>query len=103
MKVDERLVKRIGSVMKLDITDEDMKQFAIETKDTLSMLERLNELDTEGVEPTFYGGPSRTARFREDKAVRDEQEVAALLENTPNSVDQLIEVPAILDDGEGGA
>lgn len=103
MKVDEQVVKEIGSVMKLKFTEDEIKEFTIETNKTLSLLEKLGELDTEGVEGTFYGTVTRKAAFRADEAVQNKEEVAALLEIAPHSVDQLIQVPAILDNGEGGA
>lgn len=103
MKVDEKLVKEIGSVLKIEFSEDEVKEFTVETNKTLSLLETLNELDTEGVEGTFYGAVDRTAVFRADEAVQDKEEIAALLEAAPHNVDQLIQVPAILDNGEGGA
>lgn len=103
MKVDEKLVKRVGSAMKLKFSDEEIKLFMTDIEETLNMLEKLEELDTDGVEGTFHGGPTRTAHLRKDVAIKDEKEVEALLEHAPARADQLIQVPAILDDGEGGA
>lgn len=103
MKVDEKLVEEISSIMKLKFSDEEKTEVTNELNHTLSMLKSLEEVDTEGVEGTFYGAVERQASFRADEAVQNKEEVAALLENAPNHVDQLIQVPAILEDGEGGA
>lgn len=103
VKVDEELVQEIGAVMKLEFTDAQMTTIVSEINSTVAMFEELNELDTEGVEPTFYGLVNKEAAFRKDEAKQDLEEVDALLENTPRSKDRMIEVPAILDDGEGGA
>ncbi len=103
MKVDEALVKEIGSILKLEFTEAQMSTIVAEINSTLSMFEELNELDTEGVEGTFYGTLNQKARLRKDEAVRDEEEVKALLENAPAIKDTFIEVPVILEDGEGGA
>ncbi len=103
MKVDEKLVKRVGSAMKLKFSEDELKSFMTDIEATLNMLETLEELDTDGVEGTFHGGPSRTALLRKDEAIKNDEEVRKLLEAAPARAGQLIEVPAILDDGEGGA
>ncbi len=103
MKVDEKLVKEIGEVMKLEFTKAQMSSILAEINSTITMFEELDQLDTEGVEGTFYGGVNPQVRLRKDEAVKDEEEVAALLENAPATKDTFIEVPAILEDGEGGA
>lgn len=103
MKADEQLISEISSVMKLDYTGEELKQLTEETNETLSMLAALNEVDTEGVAETFYGSVKQEARLRPDEPVQDEKEVEELLEQAIASKDHFIEVPAILDDGEGGA
>lgn len=103
MKVDKKRVEEIGSIMKLEFTDAQMSTIVAEINETISMFEELADLDTEGVEPTFYGSVERHASFRQDEAVENKKEVEALIENAPATVDHLIQVPAILDDGEGGA
>lgn len=103
MIVNEELINEIGSVMKLEFTDTQMSIILEEINSTISMFEELENLDTEGVEGTFYGTLTNKARLRKDEAVKNEKEVSALLENAPATKDTFIEVPAILEDGEGGA
>lgn len=103
MNVNENLVKEIGTILKLEFTDAQMDTLVNDINQTVSMFEELAELDTEGVEGTFYGSVEGHASFRKDEAVRNKEEIAALLDNAPATVDNLIQVPAILEDGEGGA
>lgn len=103
MKVEENLIQEISSIMKLKFSEKETDELKEEINETLSMLETIGEVDTEGVEGTYYGAVNREASFRKDEAVKDEEEVAALLETAPDSADNLIRVPAILDNGEGGA
>lgn len=103
MNVNENLVKEIGTILKLEFTDAQMDTLVKDINQTVSMFEELAELDTEGVEGTFYGSVEGHASFRKDEAVRNKEEIAALLDNAPATVDNLIQVPAILEDGEGGA
>ncbi len=103
MNINEELVKEIGSIMKLEFTDAQMDTIVNEISESISMFEELAQLDTEGVEGTFYGTVEGRARFRKDDPVQNKEEIAALIENAPATVDNLIQVPAILEDGEGGA
>lgn len=103
MKVNENLVKEIGTILKLEFTGAEMATLVKDINETVSMFEVLAELDTEGVEGTFYGSIEGHASFRKDEGIRNKEEIAALMENAPVIVDNLIQVPAILEDGEGGA
>jgi len=103
MEIEDKLIQEISTAMKLKFSKEETEEFTDEINKTLLMLETIDEVDTEGVEGTFYGAVNRKARFRKDEAVQSDKEVEALLDRTPTSVDQLIQVPAILDEGEGGA
>lgn len=103
MNINKELVKEIGSIMKLEFTDAQMDTLVNEISESISMFEELAKLDTEGVEGTFYGTVEGRARFRKDESVQNKEEIAALIENAPATVDNLIQVPAILEDGEGGA
>lgn len=103
MEVEKKLVEEVGSVMKLEFTDAQIVALVTDINKSISMFEELAELDTEGVEGSFYGTVDRHSKLRKDEAVQDKEEVKALLENAPNTADQLIQVPAILDNGEGGA
>ena len=102
MKVDKKLVSEISTVMKLDFSATEMDQLVGELTETLEMLSALDEVDTEGVAGTYYGGVGE-AVFRNDEPVESPEEVQAMLKQVRASKDQMIEVPAMLDDGEAGA
>lgn len=102
MKVDETLISEMSTVMKLAFSKEEIDDLVLEVNETLGMLTTLSEVDTENIEGTHYGTVGN-ASFRKDEPVQNPEEVAALLEQARASKDSLIEVPAILDNGEGGA
>lgn len=102
MKVNEKLVTEISSEMKLKFTPTETADLVNELNQTFQMLSALNEVDTTGVEGTFYGGLGE-AKFREDEAIAKPEEVKLMLKQAKTSKDGFIEVPAILDDGEAGA
>lgn len=103
MKADEKLISEISSIMKLKFSSEEASELTQEINETLTMLSTLEEVDTTDVEGTYYGAVNYQARFRKDEPVQNKEEVKSLLANAIDSEDNQIKVPAILDDGEGGA
>lgn len=103
MKIDEQMISEMGSIMKLEFSQDETKELVTEINKTLEMLATLQEVDTENIEGTFYGVVNKEASFRKDEPIQDQEEVKALLENAIDSEENQIKVPAILDDGEGGA
>lgn len=103
MKVDEKMISEISSIMKLKFSSEETMELVQEINETLNMLVTLQEVDTKDVDGTFYGAVNYENRFRKDEPIQDKEEVKALLDNAIDSEENQIKVPAILDDGEGGA
>lgn len=102
MQVDSKLVSELSTVMKLSFNEEELQELVDEVNGTLRIFETFYEVDTSNVEGTHHG-VSGKASFREDKPVQNKEEVEAMLKQAPASKDTLIEVPAVLDNGEGGA
>lgn len=102
MKVDAKLVKEISSAMKISFSENETNDLVKELNQTLEMLSILKEVDTEGIEATFYGRVGE-ASFRNDEPIENPEEVKAMLKQVRSSKDNLIKVPAMLDDGEAGA
>ena len=102
MKVDKKLVSEISSVMKLAFSENEMDQLVGELNQTLDMLSALDEVNTEEIEASYYGGLGE-AVFRKDVPMEKPEEVQAMLEQVRASKDRMIKVPAMLDDGEAGA
>ena len=103
MKVDEKIISEIASIMKLEFSKEETTELTQEINETLTMLNTMQEVDTTDIEGTFYGTVNQQSYFRRDEPHQDIQEVESLLENAIDSEENQIKVPAILEDGEGGA
>ena len=65
MSVDTATVKRIASLARIAITDEDASRLAPELGNILGWIEELGEVDTNGVEPMTAVIPN-TLRLRDD-------------------------------------
>lgn len=65
MSVDTATVKRVASLARIAITDEDAATIAPELDNILHWIEQLGEVDTAGVEPMTAVIPN-TLRLRDD-------------------------------------
>ena len=65
MSVDTATVKRIASLARIAITDEDAARMAPELGNILGWIEMLEEVDTTGIEP-MTAVISNTLRLRDD-------------------------------------
>ncbi|HLR64362.1 MAG TPA: Asp-tRNA(Asn)/Glu-tRNA(Gln) amidotransferase subunit GatC [Pseudogracilibacillus sp.] len=88
-------VKRIADLARLAVTEEDTKMFK-EYLDAITIYaEQLNEVDTEGVEPTTHALKlENVMRKDEPKQWTTQEEV---LKNAPDHKDGHFRVPSILE------
>jgi len=64
--VTEDLVRKVASIARLDLTDEEVKTFTKQFGDVIDWFNELGKVDTKGVRPSFH--PLKTENvFREDK------------------------------------
>jgi aspartyl-tRNA(Asn)/glutamyl-tRNA(Gln) amidotransferase subunit C len=94
VKVDEKLVKEIASLARLDLTEEETKTFVPQFQDILKYFSILNELDTENVPPAYLSSANKSV-MREDK-VEESVPTQEFLGNAPQSERGYIKVPTIL-------
>jgi aspartyl-tRNA(Asn)/glutamyl-tRNA(Gln) amidotransferase subunit C len=52
--IDRELVERIAKVARLELTEADVEKFNGQLKVILEAFKELDEVDTEGVEPSFH-------------------------------------------------
>lgn len=94
MAIDMKEVEHIALLARINISEEEKAEFAEQMNLILQYIEKLNELDTSGIEPLYHILPIYNV-FREDHAVespaRDE-----LLANAPQQEDGYYKVPRIL-------
>ena len=100
-KIDEIQVRKVAKLSRLDLTDSEIKEFTGQLEAILEYVDKMNQLDTEGVEPLAHCLPI-TNCLREDKA-EDSLGADATLGplQTPNAfrVDLCIEDAIHTDDG----
>ncbi len=94
VKVDEKLVREIASLARLDLTDEETKTFVPQFQDILKYFSILNELDTENVPPAYLSSANKSV-MREDK-VEESVPTQEFLDNAPQAKDDYVVIPRVL-------
>ena len=91
--VDE--VQRVASLARLEFDDEEVRLFTEHLEQILGYIGKLNELDTEDVEPTSHVLPIRNVTQTDEPRASYPREV--VLSNAPGSEEGHFEVPKVID------
>ena len=54
MEVNEALIRKVAETARLKLTEQEIKEFTPQLKDVLEAFSKLNEMDTDGVEPSQH-------------------------------------------------
>lgn len=95
MSVTRKEVEHVAALARLRLTEEEKEQFTERLNAILQYAEKLNELNTEGVEPTSHVLPLRNV-MRPDEA-RPSWPLEDVLANAPEEEDGHFRVPAVLE------
>lgn len=88
-------VEHVAKLARLALSDEEKTRFTDQLNAILKYAEKLNELDTEGVEPTTHVLPVNNV-LRED-AARPSWPIEEVLSNAPEEEEGQFRVPAVLE------
>lgn len=91
--VDEKLVREIASLARLDLSQEEIETFVSQFKDILDYVSVLNEVDTEDVAPAYVSAANRS-RIREDE-IEESVSTQEFLANAPESKDDYVVIPRV--------
>ncbi len=91
MKIDDKLVKYLESLARIELSEKDEKSIGNELQDILTYIDKLNELDTDGVEAMSHSFPI-TNVMRKDE-VKPSMENEDILANAPMKQDGCFVVP----------
>jgi aspartyl-tRNA(Asn)/glutamyl-tRNA(Gln) amidotransferase subunit C len=95
MALDLAQVRRIADLARIEVTDAEAQRVLDQLNDIFRMIERMQAVDTDGVEPMAHplGGAQR---LRDDVVTASDQR-AAILANAPEQQDGLFLVPRVLE------
>jgi aspartyl-tRNA(Asn)/glutamyl-tRNA(Gln) amidotransferase subunit C len=94
--INEAQVRKVAKLARLDLTDAEVAEFTGQLSAILDYVARMNELNTEGVEPLAHCLPIKNV-FREDKG-KESLGTEKTLANAPQRDGPFFKVPKILEE-----
>jgi aspartyl-tRNA(Asn)/glutamyl-tRNA(Gln) amidotransferase subunit C len=95
MKITEKDVEHVARLARLHLAPADLKVMTSQMDAMLGYVDKLNELDTSGIEPMAHAVPMSNA-FREDE-ITEPIGVEQALQNAPQRNDNYFKVPKIIE------
>lgn len=89
--ISDETIDYVGILAKLELSGEEKEQDKKDMANMLNYIDKLNELDTEGVEPMSHVFPVNNV-FRED-VVTNGDDRDNILKNAPEEKDGMFNVP----------
>jgi aspartyl-tRNA(Asn)/glutamyl-tRNA(Gln) amidotransferase subunit C len=95
MRIEENQVENVAKLARLAVSPDEVKKFAEQLSGIITYVEKLNELNTDGVLPTSHL-LSLSNVFREDQVVAS-LPIDAILANAPEKEESFFRVPKIIE------
>ncbi len=94
MEVNDELVNNIAKLARLEFRDDEKDEIKIDLQKMISFIEKLNELDTTGVEPLLH--LSENVNVLRDDQVKGSMTREDAFLNAPNHDEQFFKVPKVI-------
>lgn len=98
-KIDQEQVRKVAKLSRLDLSESEIQEFTGQLGAILEYVEKMNELDTENIEPLAHCLPVSNV-FRDD-CPKESLGTEKALANAPQKDEAFFKVPKILDDNSG--
>ncbi len=97
MKITVKDVEHVAALARLNLSDQEKKIYTGQFNVILEHIDRLNQLDLEGVEPTTYVQHLQNV-FRSDREISSEKALLrAIMQASPDREDGLFKVPPVME------
>ena len=93
--ISDETIEYVGILSKLELSEEEKEKAKADMGKMLDYIDKLNELDTTGIEPMSHVFPVQNV-FRED-VVTNGDESEKTLKNAPGEKDNMFMVPRTFD------
>ncbi len=94
MEVTNATIEKLAHLARLHFADDEKEAYKADLQNMIAFVEKLQEVDTTGVEPLLHMGDSHNA-LRDDVVKGSVSRVEALL-NSPVKDDQYFKVPKVI-------
>ena len=95
MKISRKEVEHVAVLARMALSDQELDQLTGQMDQILGYVDKLNELDTEGIVPTAHAVPVENA-FRDDE-VKPSIGIEKALKNAPDPVNDCFRVPKVIE------
>ncbi|GIP24381.1 MULTISPECIES: Asp-tRNA(Asn)/Glu-tRNA(Gln) amidotransferase subunit GatC [Paenibacillus] len=95
MSITTKDVEHVARLARLNLTPEEKETFTDQLSAILQYAEKLNELDTDGVEPTTH--VLHLSNVMRDDVVKESLPAEKVFLNAPDEEDGQFKVPAVLE------
>ena len=96
MLIDEKITLKIASLAKLELTDQEIKEYSKDLTNILKWMEELKEVDVSNVQAVTSVTKNELYE-REDIAYKDTVEQEKILLNAPEKVGEYFTVPKVIE------
>jgi aspartyl-tRNA(Asn)/glutamyl-tRNA(Gln) amidotransferase subunit C len=94
MKVTTELIGNLANLSKLEFDENEKEALKLDMQNMIAFVEKLNEVDTTGVEPLLFISPQKNV-LREDEIKGSVSREDALM-NAPVKDEQFFKVPKVI-------
>jgi len=95
MTIDLKTIKHISKLSRISVDDKKAKKLAIDLNSIFNFIEKLNELNTDKVEP-LTSVAATTLKFRTD-VVKSKDIRSQILKNSPEDNEDFFVVPKVIE------
>lgn len=95
MSISKQEIEHVAKLARLNLSEQEIDKYAFEMSNLIDFVNKLNELDTTGVEPTANAIKMQNV-FREDK-IGQSLDREKILENAPSKEAGCFRVPRVVE------
>ena len=96
MLIDEKITLKIASLAKLELTEQEIKEYSKDLTNILKWMEELKEVDVSNVQPVTSVTKNELYE-REDSPYKNTVEQEKILLNAPEKVGEYFTVPKVIE------
>ena len=96
MLIDEKITLKIASLAKLELTEQEIKEYSKDLTNILKWMEELKEVDVSNVQPVTSVTKNELYE-REDVTYKNTVEQEKILLNAPEKVGEYFTVPKVIE------
>jgi len=96
MLIDEKITLKIASLAKLELTDQEIKEYSKDLTNILKWMEELKEVDVSNVQPVTSVTKNELYE-REDNTYKNTVEQEEILLNAPEKAGEYFTVPKVIE------